>query len=79
MGWNKFSIRKGYWKAFKKSNVTISLNVLYAKREKIYPADFSKNNSNLEKQVILLVIPNREKLHYLAVKKTICIIKRNNF
>ena len=49
------------------------------KKEKVYPANFSKNNSNLEKQVILLVIPNREKLHYLAVKKTICIIKRNNF
>ena len=29
----------------------------------------SKNNSNHEKQVILLMISNGEKWHYLAVKK----------
>ena len=27
----------------------------------IYPADVSKNNSNCEKHVILLKIPNRER------------------
>ena len=41
-----------------KNNVTIALNVLYAKKEKIYTACVSKHNSNLEKQVILLMIPN---------------------
>ena len=30
-------------------------------KKKIYPAYVSKNNSNREKQVILLMIPNREK------------------
>ena len=30
------------------------------KKEKVYPAYVSKNNSNREKQVILLMIPNRE-------------------
>ena len=50
------------------------------KKEKIYPAYVSKHNSNHEKQVILLMISNREKQwHYLAVKKTISIVKRNNF
>ena len=44
-------------------------NVLYAKKEKIYPAYVPKNNSNREKQVILSMIPNGKKLHYLAVKK----------
>ena len=40
------------------------------KKEKIDPAYVSKHNSNREKQVILLMISNREKLwHYLAVKK----------
>ena len=39
-------------------NVTIALNVLYAKREKIYPDYISKHNSNCEKQVLLLTIPN---------------------
>ena len=48
--------RKGDWKKFEKNNRTIDLNVLYAKKEKIYPAYVSKHNSNLEKQVILLVI-----------------------
>ena len=52
---------------------------MYVKKEKIYPAYASKNNSNHEKQVILLMIPNREKCkaksegkwrwHYFAVKK----------
>ena len=36
--------------------------VLYAKKEKIYPAYVSKHNSDHEKQVILLINPNREKL-----------------
>ena len=49
-------------------NVTIALNVLYAKKEKIYPADVSKYNSNREKQVILLMIPNGEGQHYLIIK-----------
>ena len=35
-----------------KNNVTIALNVLYAKKGKIYPAYVSRNNSNHKKQVI---------------------------
>ena len=64
------------WKTFEKNNGTISLNVLYTKKEKIYSAYVSKKNSNCEKQVILLVIPNGKKRevksdgrwHYLALK-----------
>ena len=46
----------------------------------IGPAYISKINSDCEKQIILLIIPNEEKecWHYLAIKKTICVIKRNN-
>ena len=42
----------------------------YAKKN-IYPAYVSKHNSNREKQVILLMIPNEEKWHSkkIAVKK----------
>ena len=43
-----------------KNNSTIALNILYAKKEKIYPAYVSKHNSNREKQVIFLMIPNEE-------------------
>ena len=72
-----FPSEKDDWKKIEKNNITIALNVLYAKKEKIYPAYVSKHNSNREKQVILLRIPNGEKRkarserrwHYLAVKK----------
>ena len=39
------------------------------KKKKIYPAYVSKHNSNREKQVILLMISNGEKWHYLTLKK----------
>ena len=48
---------------------------MYAKKEKIYPAYVSKRNSNREKQVILLMIPNREGWNYLAVKKLSALLK----
>ena len=46
---------------FEQNNVAIAVNVLYTKKEKIYPAYLSKNNSNFEKQVTLSMIPNGEK------------------
>ena len=54
---------------FEKDHVTIVFNVLYAKKEKIYPAYVSKHNSNREKQVILLMISNGERCHSVALKK----------
>ena len=45
---------------------------MYAKKEKIYPAYASKHNSNREKKIIILIIPNGEergRRHYLAVKR----------
>ena len=57
-------------KTIEKNDVTIALNVLYAKKEKIYPSYVSNHSSNHEKQVIILMISNGEKVwHYLAVKK----------
>ena len=56
-----FSSEKDDWKKLEKNNVTIAFNVLYAKKEKIYPAYVSKHNSSREKQVIILMIPNQEK------------------
>ena len=46
----------------------IGLNVLYAEKEKIYPAYVSKHTSNREKQVILSMISNGEGWHYLVEK-----------
>ena len=47
-------------KNFKKNNVTIALKALCAKKENIYPAYVSKHNSNREKEVILLMIPDEK-------------------
>ena len=41
---------------------------MHGENEKIYSAYISKHNSNREKQVILLMIPNEEGWHYIAVK-----------
>ena len=59
---NKKYIEKlGDLKKIEKRNITIALCFLYNKKEKIYPVYVSKHNKNLEKQVILLMISNREK------------------
>ena len=42
---------------------------------KIYPAYVLKLNSSREKQVILLIIQNGEKWHYLAVKKLSALLR----
>ena len=57
------------WRKFEKNNVAIALNVLNDQKEKICHAYFLKYNSNREKQVNFLIIPNAEKWHYLVVKK----------
>ena len=63
-------------KKIEKKNVTIALNVLYAKKEKIYSAYVSKQKSTREKQVIPLMISYGEKLwHYLAVKELSALLR----
>ena len=47
----------------------ISLDALYAKNEKKYPVYVSKNNSNGEKQTILLMIPNGGRMTLYCSKK----------
>ena len=43
--------------------------------KKIYPAYVSKQNPSCEKQVILLMIPNSEEWHYVAVKKLPALLR----
>ena len=47
-----FPSEKDDWKKLENNNVTIAVNVLYSKTEKIYPASVSKHHLNHEKQVI---------------------------
>ena len=63
-----FPSEKDDWKIFEKNNRIFVLNIFYAKKERLYPAYVLKLNSNSEKQVILLMIPNGEGWHYFAVK-----------
>ena len=49
------------WKKFESHNLTIALNVLCEKEMGICPAYTSKYNSTCEKQIILLMIPNKKK------------------
>ena len=48
------------------------------KKKIYYPAYISKYNSNHGKQVILLMIPNREGWHDLAVKELSALLKGIN-
>ena len=41
---NYQSTKKSDWKKFEKNNLTTALNVLYAKKENIYPVYVSKHN-----------------------------------
>ena len=41
-----FKSEKGNWKSFLKNSGRIALNVLYSKKEKVYPAYVSKHNLN---------------------------------
>ena len=56
-----FPSEKADWKKIAENNVKVAHNIFFAKKEKIYPAYVSKNNSNREKQVVLIMILNEEK------------------
>ena len=74
---NKLSTKIDDWKTLEKNNPTTALNILYMKEKEICLAYISKINSNWEKQIILLMIPNEQKegLHYLAVKKLSALLR----
>ena len=54
-----------------KNNPKIAVNVIYAKKkkERIYPVYILKHKSRHEKQVILLMNQDKEKWHYLLIKR----------
>ena len=57
------------WRKFELNN-EVALNILYVPHNtrKIHVAYKSKHNLTCDKQVILLMISNSEKLHYLTIK-----------
>ena len=69
-----FPSERDNWKNFIKNSVTIALNVLYAKK-KLYSAYVSKHNSKREKQVIVVMIQNGKRRHYLELKKLSALLR----
>ena len=72
-----FPSNKKDWNEFEKNNKTIALNILYIPRntEEIRHAYKSKYNLECENQVILLMITDGKKWHYLAVKKLSALLR----
>ena len=65
------------WQKFEKNNNTIALNVLYIPHntETISVAYRSEYNNKHKKQVILLMITNSKKSHYLAITNLSAFLK----
>ena len=65
------------WKKFESNIKSIALNILYVPHntEKIRHAYKSKNNLTRENQVILLMITDGERWHYLAVKSLFALFR----
>ena len=72
-----FPSDKKDWKEFEKNDKTIAFNILYVPydTEEIRHAYKSKRNLRCENQVILLMITDGEKWHYLPVKKLSALLK----
>ena len=68
------------WIKFEKNNKTIALNVLYIPRntKTISVAYRSEYNNKRKKQVILLMISNGKKQHYLAVTNLSALLAKNH-
>ena len=66
------------WNKFEKNNKAIVLRVLFVhySTEQIRPAYVSKHNSERENHVVLLMITDIKKQHYLAVKSLSAFLRR---
>ena len=73
----EFPTHKKDWNEFEKNNKTIALNILYVpyNTEEIRHAYKSKYNLKCENQVILLLITDGKKWHYLAVKSLSALLR----
>ena len=72
-----FSSHKKEWKKFEKNNKSVTLNILYLPHntEEIRHAYVSKYNTNRENHIILLMITDGKKWHYLTVKKFSALLR----
>ena len=68
------------WKKFERNNKTIALNILFIPHntKTIRVAYRSEHNNKHKKQVILLMITDGEKSHYLAVTNLSTLLQGNS-
>ena len=69
--------RIGDWKKFEQNNKKIALNILFVpcNTEEIRITYKSKYNHKRGNRVILLIITNGEKWHYLAIKSLLALLR----
>ena len=62
---------------FEKNYQTVALIILYIKEKEMCPGFISKINLDCEKEIILLMTPNEEKVvwNYLTVKKLSALLR----
>ena len=72
-----FPLHCKYWKKFELNNKSIALNILYVPHntKKIRHVYKSKHNLKRKNQVILLMITDGKKWHYLVVKSLPALLK----
>ena len=70
-----FLSEKDNCKKIEESNLTIALNDLYAKKEKIYQLIFQKITETVKNKFFILMIPNGEGWYYLTVKKLSALLR----
>ena len=76
-----FQSHKKDWKKFESNDKLIGLNILYIpyNTKEITQAYKSKYNLNPENQIILLIITDGKKWHYLAVKRLYALLREITF
>ena len=73
----EFASHSKDWRKFEQNNKAIALNILFVpyNTKTISLAYKSKNNHKHENQVVLLMIADGEKWHYLAVKSLSALLR----
>lgn len=71
----KFPTPSNQWNKFAKQNLNVALNVLYIEWKEIKQAYISKFNSTRKKCVYLLIIEDRRKKHYVAIKRLSALLR----
>ena len=74
---NKLSIRKKQLQKLKRkgNNPANALNVLHVKIMNIFSPYVSKHNLYHKNQIMFVILPNRERWHYLAIKQLSVLLR----